>query len=71
VAEIDQRLLRNLPPTEVLVAKGEAVRGLSGEAGGPPKERITIGGLTVELPAPDRQPPSSAADADTSDGAGA
>jgi MOSC domain-containing protein YiiM len=45
VAEIDQRLLRNLPPVEELVAKGDPVRGLSGQAGA-----IDLGSIRVVMP---------------------
>jgi MOSC domain-containing protein YiiM len=44
-AEIDQRLLRNLPPVEELVAKGDPVRGLSGQQGA-----FDLGSIRVELP---------------------
>jgi MOSC domain-containing protein YiiM len=51
VAEIDQRLLRNLPPVEELVAKGDPIRGLSGQAGA-----IRLGSIQVELPDDDAEP---------------
>ena len=44
-AEIDQRLLRNQPPVQELVAKGNPIRGLSGEAGA-----IDLGSIQVTLP---------------------
>jgi len=47
VVEIDQRLLRNQPPVEELVAKGAPVRGLSSEPA-----VVDLGRITVALPPP-------------------
>jgi hypothetical protein len=47
VVEIDQRLLRNVPPAEELVAKAAPVRGLSGEPG-----TFDLGRITVVVPPP-------------------
>jgi MOSC domain-containing protein YiiM len=55
VAEIDQRLLRNLPPVEELVAKGDAIRGTSGQAGA-----FDLGSIQVVLPDDDADRTSAA-----------
>lgn len=61
IVEIDQRLLRNQPPVQQLVAKGDPIRGLSGEPAS-----IELGGLTVVLPANGDQATASTVPADPS-----